>query len=116
MKAIPSTILLLALFLPGVVSGRIWKSSEGKEMEAEFVISDGANVTIKKAGGKSYTLALDRFSEADRVWVAAKLKEMEEEKGAVLKEKGLSGKWERREDYGVEYRLFGGTSLDPEKI
>ena len=116
MKAFSLVVPLLALILvPTLAPGRTWTSSDGKKIEAEFVSSNGKEVTIRKAGGKSFTFPLERLSEDDRSWVSSKLKDMEEEKSSVLKAKGLTGKWERREEYGVEYRLFGGTGLDPEK-
>lgn len=52
-----------------------WVNTEGKKLEAEFVSSDGTNVTLKMAGGKDidYPLAkLDAESQALAKKLAAK--------------------------------------------
>ena len=70
MKAALAPILALSLCVLAVAEPRTWTSSDGKKIEAEFIESDGETVTIRRDDGKKFTLPLDRFSEADRKFVA----------------------------------------------
>lgn len=62
---IPALLALLAIPL----HGRTWKSSDGKEIEAELVRIEDRAVVISMQG-KEYTVPLDKLSQADRDFVA----------------------------------------------
>ena len=86
----------LAFLIAGDLPARTWTAADGRKMEAEFVSSDGENVTIKKPGRQAQTFSLKLLSDEDQEWVADKLEEMKEKNAAVLRAKGLTGKWEKR--------------------
>ena len=48
------------------LDARTWTSADGRTIEAEFISADSANVTIKRADGRTFTLPLSRLSPADQ--------------------------------------------------
>ncbi len=58
---------------------RQWTSATGQKITAELVTYDkeASKVTIKKKNNKTYTLATDKLSEADREWLEQWHKEQE---------------------------------------
>ena len=120
MKAILPLALLAACFLgamPAAAAPREWKTADGsKTINAEFVSSKGADVTIRRASDqKIFTIALATLSEADRKWVADAL--AKEEEASAKSDKGsefaklLTGEWERTEGHGLPYRIYGARKL-----
>lgn len=75
MKISSSISAAIALCLAPVLDGRTWTSADGKKIEAEFVESDGKNVTIRRSDGRKFTLAHEKLSATDREFIAAKLEE-----------------------------------------
>ncbi len=64
------TSAALAMFAAIPVQARTWTSSDGRSLEAEFVAKSGNTVTLKRANdGKSFTLPLDKLSDADQEWI-----------------------------------------------
>jgi predicted esterase len=50
---------------------RTWTSSDGKTLEADFVSTDGTQVTLKRsADGQVFTLPKSRFSADDQKWIS----------------------------------------------
>lgn len=72
MKTIPIYLILVLSSIHA--SARIWTSSDGRTVDAEFVKADDKNVTIKK-GAQEFTLPLDKISQADRDFVSSKKSE-----------------------------------------
>ena len=64
---------LAALLLPltSLAESRTFTSADGRTAEAEIVAATAENVTLKLAGGQTVVSALDRFSVADRQFIAA---------------------------------------------
>ena len=59
--------ILLAWPAPGLC-GRIWTNDQGKEIEAEYVSSDGTTVVLKMKG-REFKILLKSLSEQDRDYV-----------------------------------------------
>ena len=61
---------LLLLFLSSSnAEMRKWTRKNGKEFQAEFVKHDGAEVTLRGADGKEFTVKTGKLSEEDRKYV-----------------------------------------------
>ncbi|EIP97221.1 hypothetical protein OpiT1DRAFT_01653 [Opitutaceae bacterium TAV1] len=61
---------LIASFL----TARTWTDTQGRTVEAEFVSATQSTVTIRRDDdGRTFDLPLDRLSETDRAWVAARI-------------------------------------------
>ena len=58
-----------------LAESRTWKTTSGKELEAEYVRSSIGIVTLKTAEGKQIRMPLSRLSPEDRAYVRKKLKE-----------------------------------------
>jgi len=100
---------------------RQWTSADGRTLLAEFVsVSDG-NVTIKRRNdGRSFTLPVDKLSEADQTWLkenadkagieisAGSNKEVDKSDPLV---KLVTGNWERHESEGLKFRFYGERKL-----
>ena len=65
MKHAVIILTCLGLVFPVHAEVRTWTSTDGREIEAEFVKGDEESVTIK-LGTKQFTLPLDKITEADR--------------------------------------------------
>ena len=53
------TAILLSLWFVPASFGRTWTNKQGVEIEADYVSSDGKNVTIRKAGvARPFTVPL----------------------------------------------------------
>ena len=48
---------------------RTWTSSDGRTLEARFILQVGSNVKIKTAQGREFTLPITRFSQEDQEYV-----------------------------------------------
>lgn len=66
-----AAVLPGAAVAPKPAVTRTWKAAAGGfEVEAELVSTDGDNVVLKrKSDGKELTVAVDKFSAADRKWL-----------------------------------------------
>lgn len=74
--------LLLCLSL--TASARPWINTDGKTIEAEYVSSDATSVVLAMAG-RNVTYPLDKLSEADRAYIAAKLAAAPNARTGVIK-------------------------------
>ncbi len=113
------TVLLLALLSSGPLYGQMreWKTHDGeRSITAEYVRSGGGNVTIRrKTDSKTFTIPLATLSEVDREWVGQKeeatmeeeLRNSDDNPYAAL----VTGKWERHEGHGLDYRFYAGKRL-----
>ncbi len=68
---------LASLLLPlaAMAESRTFTSADGRTVEAEIVAATAGNVTLKLATGQNVVSPLDRFSAADRQFIAAWLKQ-----------------------------------------
>ena len=64
------TLVLTAAALPA----RTWTAADGRTLDADFVSASATAVTLKRAGGKPFTIELSKLSEADREFVAEQAK------------------------------------------
>lgn len=86
MKRILPIFLLLAAVLPA--DPRVWTSTDGKQLEAEFVQADASGVTVRKPGGEKVVLPYNRLSADDKTAAAALAKEQAERRA---RERWLQG-------------------------
>ncbi len=64
---------LLALLVSSAAA-RTWTSSDGNQLEAEFVEATETSVTIRReSDGRRFTMELSKDSQEDQDWVIAKL-------------------------------------------
>ena len=73
----PVLILALLLILPlsGFAEGiRTWTSTDGKKLSASLIHADSTSAIFKIKGGREAKVPLTRLVEADREFIAAKLK------------------------------------------
>ena len=65
--------ILLSFFLQNLLTAqepiRTWTSSDGRTLEARFILQVGSNVRIKNVAGREFTLPITRFSQADQEYV-----------------------------------------------
>jgi acetyl esterase/lipase len=74
MKSILFCVPVIFLVGIGLAEGRTWTSSDGRTIEAEFVSATDADVTIRRGSdGRTFTIALEKLSEADREEVAKRM-------------------------------------------
>ncbi len=68
---------LAALLLPlaALAEPRTFTSADGRTVEAEIIAATADSVSLKLAGGQTVVSTLDRFSVADRQFIAAWLKQ-----------------------------------------
>lgn len=112
-------ILIAALVLLGAVAvleARTWTSSDGRQIEADFVSATGTTVTIRK-DGRDFTLSIDKLSEEDRAFVAEKLAAAREFDMAALGDKtGLfKGEWVKADHAGMPYQIFAPAKLEKDR-
>ena len=98
---------------------RVWTSSDGRTLEAEFVAGTDRNVTLKrKTDGRRFTLPLDEISEEDRKWVEEKLEELngpeKKEPSGIFVDR-LNDTWEKMEYESLKFRFWGGKKLKTNK-
>ena len=113
---------IAGLFLLGMIAAapaREWTSSDGKKLEADFVSLTGDQLTLKRKNGQTFSLPLDRLSEADQSF--AKLQTPVEPGApaapAVKAIEGplaklVTGAWELSENDGLKFAFYGGKQLD----
>ena len=125
--SLPSPALLLFLTLP--LAARTWTSSDGRKLEADFVSATETAVTLKKAGGKPFTLELSKLSAEDQEFVKSEAAAKPDAKPAADKMDGkptgpataitgpyaanITGEWNQFEGKGgLQGMLFGAKDLD----
>ena len=65
-------LLSLSLSLTLTLTARTWTSADGSTLEAELISASDTHITIRRTSdGRRFTLPLEKFSQADRDWVAA---------------------------------------------
>lgn len=104
MKSLRVLVLGVVACLPIAVSARTWTNAEGREIEADYVSSDGEKVVLQ-VNGKEVPYPLAKLSEADREWVA----KQREEGGAAGHPGGGGGAGAPtglRRDLPITERLF----------
>ena len=108
--------MALLLVLSFHATAREWtNAADGKKIEAEFVSSDGSNVTIKM-GVKEFTLPISRFSEADQTFVKEQMAKANQPKpleGAYVEM--FTSEWALAEHDGLPYAIYGAEDLDGSK-
>ena len=66
MRFVSSMVLaVVGLAFPGFVSARVWTSTDGKPLPAEFVSLQGDTVLLRIAGGRTVPVPLARLVKAD---------------------------------------------------
>ena len=117
-------LLILAFTLTlanAIAEFREWTSADGRTLLAEFISVSEGKVTIKRRNdGRSFTLPLEKLSEADQTWLKENSeKAAPETSNAPSKEldrsdplvKLVTGSWERHESHKLKFRLFGERKL-----
>ena len=100
---------------------RTWTSSEGRELEADFVSATETHVTLKRAkDGKSFTLPLARLSEEDQAYVEEQAAGDPTESGPPAAIEGefaelITGDWHLAEHGKLPYAFYGAKDLDGAK-
>jgi predicted esterase len=113
--------LLLFCGISGMASAREWISNDGKKLEADFVSTDGTQVTLKRPTGHTFTIPLDRLSEADQTWTRFQAGAAKVAPAAATKPvegpfgKLITGSWALDEKDNLKFALYGGKDLDPAK-
>ena len=120
-------VLAVCLFVTHL-QARVWTSADGtSKIEAEFISARDGKVTFRKPGGRPITFSIDKLSEEDQAWVKEQLAAASAP-GATGSTAGtgaeksneytkrITGKWERMEDAGLKYRLFGERKLKGSKL
>jgi dipeptidyl aminopeptidase/acylaminoacyl peptidase len=116
-RAIAVLIGLTALPL----AARTWTSTDGRTLEADFVSATDTSVTLKKAGGKPFTLELSKLSAEDQEFVKTQAAKPAgsgkpaAEPAAVAGPYAahIKGEWSEFEGKGgLKGMLFGGKELD----
>ena len=115
MKIVITCLAVLFVFQTSI-SAREWtNAADGKKIEAEFISSDGTNVTIKR-GTQQFTLPLARLVQADRDFVKEQMAKANEPKGleGAYTDK-FTGEWALADYKGLPYAIYGAKDLDGEK-
>ncbi len=113
---LPSPAWLLLALMAGVVSpapARTWSSTDGRQLEGDYVSGTPDAVTVKLATGQTVVIPLNRLSEADQQWVA------EQKPGPKVAGKPIegpfgnliTGDWALSEFGGLPFALFAGKDM-----
>jgi predicted esterase len=111
--------LLLFSGMLGTAFAREWVSNDGKKLEADFVSTDGTQVTLRRPGGKTFTMPLDRLSDTDQTWARFQAGAVKAVPAATVKPiegpfgKLITGSWALDEKDNLKFAFYGGKSLDP---
>ena len=104
------------------VSARQWVAVDGRKLDAEFVSSTEDSVTVKRTSdGRTFAIALEKLSEADRKWVRANRAAPGEAvaltptplTGPYAEQ--ITGSWELAEYRNLPYTIYGSKDLDGSK-
>lgn len=75
----------LFALLVSTATARTWTSSDGNQLEAEFVDANEKSVTIRReSDGRRFTMELSKFSQDDQDWVKVKMSGGGESAGVAL--------------------------------
>lgn len=110
-----AVVALLAV-QPANLQARTWTSSDGRQIEAEFVSATDSAVTIRKAG-RDFTLALDKLSAEDRTFVAGQLAAAKKFDLASLGDKAgfFKGEWVKADHDGLPYQIFAPAKVEKDR-
>ena len=105
-----------AIWSVDCVWAREWTSNDGKTLEAEFVSTEGDQVSLRRPDGQVFTVPLTRLSEADQSWVVE-----EASKPAPVKPiegpfaKLVTESWELSELDGQKFAFYGSKTMSADK-
>lgn len=112
MKAIFGIIPVSAMLAAGIAAGesRVWTSSDGRQLQAEFVKADPTGITVRKANNELVDIPLNRLSDEDWLYAGKKAQEA----AAVKQEAEKSAATEKLLRGPLTYQLSGGSETWPE--
>ena len=93
---------------------RTWTSDDGKEIVGELLRETGEAVVLK-VKEREFTVPLTRLSEADRQWLEARRKEMEERKKESAALAGTMKTFPKNDSQQVAFHVYYPTTFSPEK-
>ena len=105
----------------GAAHAREWASTDGAKLDAEFISSDEAEVSLKRrSDGKTFTLPLSRLSEDDQTWIKGELTKAAEPAATAAPVTGqyakrITGQWDLSRFGKLPYAIYGGKDLDGAK-
>ena len=104
--------MVLVAFVTAATA-RTWNSTDGRQLEGEYVSNTPEAVTVKLAAGQTVVIPLTRLSEEDRQWVAeqkpatkAAGKPVEGPFGSLV-----TGDWAVSEFGGLPFALYASKDL-----
>jgi hypothetical protein len=112
-----SVTLAVSFSLSVAAFAREWLALDGRKLQADFIATDGTNVTLKRASdGQTFTLPLAKISENDRNWVSQQAAK-KPSAGLAKPLEGpfarlITGEWELSEYAGMQFALYGGKDLN----
>ena len=89
---------------------RVWKSTDGRELVAEFVKADSETVSVRRSNGRVSEIPLARLSQADQAAVASFQAEAETRQTAA----STATKPRNKLKGAISYRLSGGSENWPD--
>lgn len=107
-------VFLLASALLALGETRTWTSAEGKQLEAEFVKADKSGVTVRKAGGESVLIPLNRLSDEDWLYAGKMAEEQKAREEAEKKTEAEAAAKDKLLKGPLTYQLSGGSEKWPE--
>ncbi|MEX1048892.1 MAG: hypothetical protein WED15_05155 [Akkermansiaceae bacterium] len=107
------TSVLLAT-AAAAVEFRTWTSSDGRQLQAEFVKADPSGVTVRKANGEQMTITPNKLSDEDLLFATRKAKEAEAAAAAAKLEEEKSVSQKKLLEGPITYKLSGGSETWPE--
>jgi predicted peptidase len=108
------TCLALAILLaPAAAANRTWTAADGRTVVADFVSATEESVTIRTKNGRKFTLKLDQISATDREFVKQQLEKpkAQDDSGSGKYDDKATGRWEKGEHDGLDYRFYGSKKL-----
>jgi predicted peptidase len=112
MKWKKSLLLVMAVFSSSLfLEARTWTSSDGRTIEADYLDSDEDSVRVRFRGGRVVEIPFETLSEKDRAWALEQAQQEAEKENEVRSTEDLTGEWLKKEENGLQYRLYGGKRL-----
>lgn len=84
MKMLLLIVMAFILSRPARAESRTFTNTKGEEIKAEMISATESRAELKRADGKTFSVALSSLSEADRKWIAEWRKHHKHFKIAVL--------------------------------